>query len=44
MKGSLYKKETTSICHFCDYNCRKNHKCNWYKRFIKKWRKKKNGN
>ena len=43
-KFSDYKKLTSSECHYCDYTykCRKGHKCNWYKAYVKKWRKKKN--
>ena len=38
-KFSDYKKKSTSLCHYCDYCiCRKNKKCNWYKRWVKKWR------
>lgn len=35
MKGSSYKKTTTGECHFCDYKCRKGHKCNHYKKIVK---------
>lgn len=39
---SDYKKKTTKECHYCDYcYCRKGHKCNWYKKFVKKIAKKK---
>lgn len=30
-----YKIKTQSFCHWCDYHCRKGHKCNVYKRFAK---------
>lgn len=37
MKGNSYKKNTFSICHYCDYcTCRKGHKCSWYKKMVKK--------
>lgn len=36
-RHSDYKKLTTGECHYCDWNiCRKGHKCNWYKRHVKK--------
>jgi hypothetical protein len=38
MKGNEYKKETTSLCHWCDYyksKCRKGHKCKKYKEEVK---------
>lgn len=39
MKGNQFKKETTGLCHFCDYTwkCKKGHKCNYYKKWIKKY-------
>lgn len=30
-----YKIKTQSFCHWCDYNCRKGHKCKVYKKFAK---------
>ena len=34
---SDYKKKTTAECHYCDYcTCRKNRKCKWYKKWVKK--------
>lgn len=37
-----YKKQTIKICHYCDYdNCRKGHKCRWYKKFVKRIKKEK---
>lgn len=41
MKGNSYKKQTSGLCHFCDYtwNCRKNHKCNYYKKWNKKFKR-----
>lgn len=48
MKGNNYKKERTSLCHYCDYSCRKGHKCKYYKKYVKskfcKKRRKYNGN
>ena len=39
-KFSDYKKKTSALCHYCDYCiCRKNKKCNWYKQYVKKLRK-----
>ena len=38
MKGKAYKKISTSECIFCDYyntKCRKNKKCNHYKKTAK---------
>ena len=37
-KRSDYKKKTTKECHWCDYSykCRKNKKCSWYKKWVKK--------
>lgn len=39
-----YKKLTTGECHYCDYWERKKcvgRKCKWYKRLVKKHRRKK---
>lgn len=34
---SDYKKRTTKECYYCDYAiCRKNRKCKWYKKWVKK--------
>lgn len=34
---SEYRKLRSGICHFCDYHCRKGHKCGLYKRFAKRF-------
>lgn len=40
-KYSDYKKKASVKCHYCDYcTCRKGHKCNWFKKFVKQFRKK----
>lgn len=37
----MYKKITSAICHYCDYcTCNKNKRCNWYKKFVKRYKKK----
>lgn len=42
-KHSNYKKQSSSECHYCDYcTCRKGHKCNWFKRYVKKFKNKTN--
>lgn len=33
------KKASQKLCHWCDYDCRKGHKCNKFKQFVKKYRK-----
>ena len=36
-KLSDYKKKTVHVCDWCDYRlCRKDRKCSWYKRWVKK--------
>ena len=40
-KRTDYKKYTTGVCNYCDYeDCKKGHKrnykCSWYKKFVKK--------
>ena len=43
MKGNSYKKTSTAECIFCDYykiKCRKNKKCNVYKRLAKQYPRK----
>ena len=37
-----YKIKTQSFCHWCDYHCRKGHKCSVYKRFAKSKKDRKN--
>ena len=37
MGRSEYRKTKSGICHYCDYHCRKGHKCGWYKRFVKRF-------
>lgn len=41
-RHSDYKKLTSGECHYCDIGvCRKGHRCNWYKRHVKKNKQKK---
>ena len=41
MKSNNYKKLMGRDCKYCDYQvCRKGHKCNAYKKFVKKYRPK----
>lgn len=43
MKGNSYKKTSTAECIFCDYykiKCRKNKKCNVYKKLAKQYTRK----
>ena len=43
-KNADYKKKTMAECHWCDYSCRKGHRCSRYKKFAKKFSRRIKGN
>lgn len=40
-KSNTYKKSASFFCHFCDYTCRKGHRCRVYKQYAKRYGNKK---
>lgn len=44
MKRNGDKISASGLCHYCDYRCRKGHRCSWYKRWVKRFRKRKRDN
>ena len=44
MKGNIFKKFTSQLCHYCDYLICKKHpkkRCKWYKQEVKHFYRKK---